>query len=153
MCVCLQKKPATIVLLSLKTLNPQRRFDFAMTHVSHRLQPKHTWDWSSTGYSIILKKCALSNSIFWPTSTKRMLARYDNIASWCVYVSLYNCTTCFMTHAGTLWCERVHPACSQQEGMNDKTPFKNPITISNKIAGHDIWRQNLAWYEILTNTT
>ena len=28
--------------------------------------------------------------------------------------------------------------------------FKNPISIVNKIAGYDIWRQNLAWYEIST---
>ena len=26
--------------------------------------------------------------------------------------------------------------------------FKNPISIVNKTAGCDIWRQNLAWYEI-----
>ena len=26
--------------------------------------------------------------------------------------------------------------------------FKNPISIVNKIAGYDIWRQILAWYEI-----
>ena len=31
--------------------------------------------------------------------------------------------------------------------------FKNPISIVNKIAGYDIWRQILAWYEIWTNKT
>ena len=31
--------------------------------------------------------------------------------------------------------------------------LKNPISIVNKIAGYNIWRQNLAWYEILTNKT
>ena len=31
--------------------------------------------------------------------------------------------------------------------------FKNPISIVNKIAGYDFWRQNLTWYKILTNKT
>ena len=31
--------------------------------------------------------------------------------------------------------------------------FKNPISIVNKIAGYDISRQNLTWYDILTNKT
>ena len=28
--------------------------------------------------------------------------------------------------------------------------FKNPISIVNKMSDYDIWRQNLAWFEILT---
>ena len=31
--------------------------------------------------------------------------------------------------------------------------FNNPITIVNTIAGYDILRPNLAWYEIQTNKT
>ena len=46
-------------------------------------------------------------------------------------------------------------ACSQQKDVNDKTcpQFNNPITIVNTIAGYDILRPNLAWYEIQTNKT
>ena len=61
------------------------------------------------------------------------------------------------------WCECVENwqcerfACSRQKGVNDKTPtikkIINPTSIINKLAGYDIWRQNLAWYEISTNKT
>ena len=38
--------------------------------------------------------------------------------------------------------------------MIDKTPMiKDPISIVNKIAECDIWRQNLAGYEISTYKT
>ena len=43
---------------------------------------------------------------------------------------------------------------SKQKDVEDKTPkIKNPISIVNKMARYDIWRQNLASYEILTNKT
>ena len=59
-------------------------------------------------------------------------------------------------------------ACAQQENwqctnallvpgrrtwMIKLPPFKNPNSIVNKIAGYDIWRTKLAWYEISTNKT
>ena len=57
--------------------------------------------------------------------------------------------------------ERIHPAGKWQYALLvpgrrastiKLTLFQNPIySIVHKIAGCEIWRQNLAWYESLTN--
>ena len=46
----------------------------------------------------------------------------------------------------TMWMLCLLPA-ERIEWMIKLPPFKNPVRIVNKIAGYDIWRRILAWYE------
>ena len=51
----------------------------------------------------------------------------------------------------TMWTLCFFPAIGS---WTTKLPrFKNPLSIVSEIAGYDIWRQNLAFYEISTNKT
>ena len=59
------------------------------------------------------------------------------------------------THAASRKTDNVHALLvpGRRAWMIKLPQFKNPISIVNKLAWYDIWRQNLAWYEILTNKT
>ena len=59
------------------------------------------------------------------------------------------------THAASRKTDNVHALLvpGRRAWMIKLPQFKNHISIVNKLAWYDIWRQNLTWYEILTNKT
>ena len=99
-----------------------------------------------TGLHIVTQQMVASTACMYTTATGDWFYRINHI---------YCCVPCRMTwmRAPGRKTDNVNFVPGKKMCMIKLSWFKNPISIVNKIAGYDIWRQNLARYEISRNKT